>query len=485
MTAFPFAVDFPANTIVCVGDVMLDHFYSGETLRISPEAPVPILKIHDRDSMPGGAANTATNIGSLGTDVLLVAPVGDDEAGRDLLQTIQQRSVVRLDGIRDPRGTIVKARYSAQGQQLLRIDQEDTSPLSAADVQAMLGKALKHLPDAALVVLSDYAKGVLDLKLCQGIIGWARANGRPCVVDPKGADYSRYRGATVITPNELELSVVSGRRVSSDEELISDAVALIKSHDFDYVAVTRGKLGVTLVGPDGLLDHIPSFARDVYDVSGAGDSFVAGMSCAIAAGQPMSTAIRYGNAVAGVAVGKSGTAMVNRHDVEALINEHGRADHALITRDYADLAQVIRAWQRDNKRVGLTNGVFDLFHLGHLRILNESRKACDKLVVAINSDESVKRLKGDSRPIQPENLRAEVLANMKQVDTVVIFGEDTPQRLITTATPDVLIKGGDYVAEEIVGYPEVTAAGGQVMIVPTLHGYSTTSTIQRMNTADV
>jgi D-beta-D-heptose 7-phosphate kinase/D-beta-D-heptose 1-phosphate adenosyltransferase len=278
----------------------------------------------------------------------------------------------------------------------------------------------------------------------------------------------------------MELTAVSGRRATSDDELIADALAVIEAHDFEYVALTRGKMGVTLIGKNGLIAHIPSFARDVFDVSGAGDSFVAGMSCAIACGQPIDHAVKYGNAVAGVAVGKSGTALVSRHEVEKLIKEHGRTVHSGTTRSYQELAQIIKAWQDEGLKVGLTNGVFDLLHLGHLRILNESSSECDKLVVAINSDASVKRLKGDARPFHSEELRAQVLSNMQNVDLVVIFDEDTPKELISTATPDVLVKGGDYVAEEIVGYQEVTSFGGRVIIVPTLQGYSTTATAQRI-----
>ncbi|MBU2867479.1 D-glycero-beta-D-manno-heptose 1-phosphate adenylyltransferase [Pacificibacter marinus] len=484
MTNFPFAASFGDNVVVCVGDVMLDHFYYGEALRISPEAPVPVLKINDRESMPGGAANTAMNIGSLGSQVRLIAPVGDDEAGRDLRVAVGQKFDVQLTGPVDPRGTIVKSRYSAQGQQLLRIDQEDTSSLPAESVAAILEEALRHAQDANLLVLSDYAKGVLDLELCQGLISWARENDIPCVVDPKGSDYSKYRGATILTPNELELSVVAGRRSADEEDIIADAMALIAEHDLTYLAVTRGKMGVMLVGREGLLEHVPSFARDVFDVSGAGDSFVAGMACAIASGQTIGKAIHYGNTVAGVAVGKLGTAMVSRDEVEKLILERGRTDQAVVTSDYNELAQVMKAWQDEGLSVGMTNGVFDLLHLGHLRILKESKAECDRLVVAINSDRSVKRLKGETRPIQPQELRAEVLSSMQNVDMVVIFDEDTPQELITKATPDLLVKGGDYVAEDIVGYPEVVALGGKVIIVPTLHGYSTTSTIQRMNTND-
>ena len=461
---------------------MLDRFYSGEALRISPEAPVPVLKITNCNTMPGGAANTAMNIASLGATVSLVAPIGDDEAGRDLCRSVSDNLPIKLSGPSDPRGTILKSRYSAQGQQLLRIDEEDVCDLPEDCMQALSHEALTKLDTANLLVLSDYAKGVLSANLCQTLISAACAKNIVCVVDPKGSDYSKYRGATLITPNELELSIVSGHRARDEVEIIADAQALIKAHDFSFVAVTRGKSGVMLIGPDGLIEHVPSFAREVFDVSGAGDSFVAGLSCAMAAKQSLPDAVHYGNAVAGVAVGKSGTALVRPEEVEALLAVRTRGEKAMITTNYEQMAQIIAGWQDAGACVGVTNGVFDLLHLGHLRILDVTRQSCDRLVVVINSDASVRRLKGDSRPIQSQDVRAQVLANMKTVDMVVIFDEDTPIEVITARAPDLLVKGGDYIAENVVGYAEVTAAGGRVMIVPTLHGYSTTATVQKMQT---
>lgn len=483
MNAIAFPENISGRHILCLGDVMLDHFHSGVVARISPEAPVPVFKQTDTITMPGGAANTACNIASLGAAVTLVAPVGNDQAGRELRYLIEDGWGIRLAAADDQRGTIVKARYSALGQQLLRIDNEDLRPPALATREALSNLVSDAIAEANLVVLSDYAKGALDEALCQEVITRARSRGIPVVVDPKGSDFSKYRGATLVTPNEMELSVVVGRVPADEEEIIELASTLARTHDFGSVAVTRGKSGVMLVGRDGLLDHVPSFALDVFDVSGAGDSFVAGVACSLATGAGTAASVRYGNAVAGVAVGKVGTAVVTQDEVERVASD--RDEKPLITSDYKTAERIVAGWSRSGAQVGFTNGVFDLLHLGHLRTFKFARQHCNKLVVAINSDASVKRLKGDSRPIQSDEVRAEVLANLQQVDLVVVFNEDTPIEVIKACVPDLLVKGGDYCAEDVVGYDVVTGHGGRVMIVPTLNGYSTTSTIGKMQDSNV
>lgn len=467
--------------ILLVGDVMLDRFYYGDVTRISPEAPVPVLKITDQTTMLGGAANTAANIAALGRQVALLAPIGDDEAGTQLRSLAQNTPRLSVQGPIDPRGTIVKSRYSAAGQQLLRIDAEDTSPLDATASAALSADALGQFAAAALLVLSDYAKGVLSAPLCRALIEGAQAAGLPIVVDPKGSDFSKYHGATVITPNELELAAAAGRTPRDEADIIDIASSLARQHHFTSVAVTRGKNGVMLVGPEGLLAHIPSFALDVFDVSGAGDSFVAGLSCALSAGDSLIEAVHYGNAVAGVAVGKLGTATVTPREVERLIAQRAIVPETIVTTDYTEVARLARLWREDGAKVGFTNGVFDLLHLGHIRTLKAARAACDRLILAINDDASVKRLKGESRPVQSAEVRSAILANMNFVDLVVIFSEDTPLEVIRAAQPDLLYKGGDYTPESVVGADIVAARGGEVRIVPTLQGYSTTSTIARIH----
>ncbi|WHZ37722.1 D-glycero-beta-D-manno-heptose 1-phosphate adenylyltransferase [Sagittula sp. MA-2] len=476
--------NFSEVKIVCVGDVMLDAFHSGDVTRISPEAPVPVLKLTDTIVMPGGAANMACNIASLGATVTLVAPVGDDDAGSDLRRLCEEEWGVHLITAVDARGTILKSRYSSGSQQLLRIDREDLSPLKAETRRELTELALSAISNADLVVLSDYAKGALDTDICQRIIGAACARDIPVIVDPKGRNFQKYKGATVVTPNEFEISVAVGRAPESDSDLIGLASGLAVENVFQSVAVTRGKNGVMLVDPDGLVEHVPSFAKDVFDVSGAGDSFVAGLACALCSGQELINAVHFANTVAGVAVSKVGTAVVSIEEVRSLALLRSSENKARITSDYNEAAKIISSWRKMGDLVGFTNGVFDLLHLGHLKTLKNAKQHCKRLVVAINSDSSVKRLKGEGRPVQEDVVRAEVLANLEQVDLVVVFSEDTPISVIEACQPDLLLKGGDYRVEDVVGAEVVEKRGGRVMIVPTLHGYSTTATIARMQTSD-
>ncbi|MFT4150187.1 MAG: D-glycero-beta-D-manno-heptose 1-phosphate adenylyltransferase [Paracoccaceae bacterium] len=475
-----FSNGFGARRVLCIGDVMLDRFHYGEVSRISPEAPVPVLKLSHTETMLGGAANTAANISTLGGNVDLAAPLGEDEAGREFAELIRANGRMRFSAATDPRGTIVKSRYSANGQQLLRIDHEDPTALSPNAAAVLEQAVLAALPECDIVVLSDYAKGALSPALCQSVIAAARRAGRPVVVDPKGSDFSRYRGASVVTPNERELAAALGRAPVDDDDLASAAADLARRFDLGWVAVTRGRDGVTLVAAEGAASHIPSFAREVFDVSGAGDSFVAGLVCALATGQPMADAVRYGNAVAGVAVGKAGTAVVWPREVLHLLDSHATTEKVDVTRDYGLARDVVDGWRAEGLRVGFTNGVFDLLHRGHLQTLRAARRQCDRLIVGINSDASVRRLKGPTRPVQDEDHRAEVLAAMEVVDLVVIFDEDTPLDLIQTCAPDFLVKGGDYRAEDVVGHDFIRSRGGRVIIVPILDGYSTTAQVARI-----
>ncbi|UEM18685.1 D-glycero-beta-D-manno-heptose 1-phosphate adenylyltransferase [Skermanella mucosa] len=484
MSVAHFSGNFPNVRVICLGDVMIDHFYYGEVSRISPEAPVPVLKLSSKQTMLGGAANTAANIRSLGARVDIVAPLGDDDAGREFRLLIEHNPGITLTAMRDPRGTIVKSRYSANGQQLLRIDYEDLNVLPDETHDALAAAVEARLEGAALLVLSDYAKGALSQKLCRKLIAAAYARGVPVVADPKGRDFSRYAGAAVITPNEQELARAVGRDLTDEIDLVREAARLAREYDLGHVAVTRGKDGVTLVDRDGVAETIPSFALDVFDVSGAGDSFVAGLVCALAVGQDMIVAAHYANAVAGIAVGKVGTAVVRAEEALRLIARHATDRPEAITADLAELRRQVDVWRREGLRIGFTNGCFDLLHLGHLRTLRAARETCDRLIVGLNSDASVRRLKGSDRPIQSEMVRAEVLAAMEMVDLVAIFEKDDPLELIEACVPDTLVKGGDYQAEAVVGHDVVVACGGDVVIVPTLAGFSTTSIISRMRKFD-
>lgn len=469
-----------AGRVVVVGDVMLDSYLHGQTSRISPEAPVPVLHVAGTRSMPGGAANAAANIAALGLAVDLVAPIGDDDAGGHLTGLIDANAGLTFSPVLDRRGTISKLRYSSRGQQLLRIDTESTAELTPEAMRDQLRLAKDLIPASDVVVLSDYAKGALDKHACQAILLEAAENGVPCVVDPKGSDFSRYSGAFAITPNEAELALACGRRSTDLAAIVEDAQRLAHGFDFNYVVATRGKDGVIVVDRDGLVLEAPSSAKEVYDVSGAGDSFVAGLTSVLAGGGSIEEAVAFGNKVAGIAVGKSGTSLVRRDEIDCTVDLGHESRYAPVTRDYLTLASITETWRSGGEQVGFTNGVFDLLHSGHLRTIEASRRSCDRLVVAVNSDSSVKALKGPTRPVQDEDLRAMVLSRISDVDLVFIFDAETPIDAIQAVQPDVLIKGGDYHAPDVVGYDLVVGRGGEVKIVPTLDGYSTTSTIARI-----
>lgn len=479
----------PRLRLLCVGDVMLDRYVHGRAARISPEAPVPVLAV-ERDSLaPGGAANVAANLAALGVNVELFGLVGEDAAAADL-----RAAIAGLVGLRahlqvlHGRPTTEKTRYVVGGQQLLRADRETVQPPSSEALQDLLQAVQAALPGADVLVLSDYAKGVLAGGFCKQLVVTARAQGVPVLVDPKGCDYSRYAGANLITPNLAELALALGAPLAGDAAVVAGAAQLASRIGIDGVLVTRSADGMTLVDthhPAGL--HIRSAAREVFDVSGAGDTVVAVLAACLAAGLPASDAARLANLAAGVAVARHGTVQVSLHDLRAELDHErlaipeaspvfasvGRADTALP----AGLAQLLNAWRAAGHRIGFTNGCFDLLHAGHLHSLAAARAQCDRLVVGLNADDSVRRLKGVGRPVQAEAVRAAVLAHLRMVDAVCVFVDDTPADLVAALRPDVLFKGADYAGRPIAGAETVLAAGGRVVLLDLLPGYSTTSTL--------
>ncbi|MEN2991638.1 D-glycero-beta-D-manno-heptose-7-phosphate kinase [Tistrella sp. BH-R2-4] len=484
---------FGAVTVAVIGDVMLDRFVYGKVERISPEAPIPVLRVERRRTMIGGAGNAARNVASLGAHARLVAVVGPDAAAaelRDLLAAedrITGDLAVDIDG-----GTIVKTRYVAQSQQLLRSDEDGPGGLSLTAHAGLMAAVAEAVAAADIVLLSDYGKGVLAPDILTDIMACCLAAGRPVVVDPKARDLSRYRGAMVLTPNAAELAVAAGEAIdpADDDAVTRAALALVRAHGFQHLVATRGAHGVTVVGADGSAVHLPARAREVFDVSGAGDTLVAALACGLAAGGSLVDAVQYANAAAGVVVGKLGTATVTPTEIRAAaagdaearsVAAGGAPRHARVVDSAAEAARITAGWQRDGLSVGVTNGCFDLLHRGHLDVIGKARAACDRLVVAVNADASVRRLKGPSRPVQDQDTRAAVLAALADVDLVLIFAEDTPAELIAAIRPDLLVKGGDYRPDTVVGADVVTARGGRVMIVPILPGHSTTATVARIN----
>jgi D-beta-D-heptose 7-phosphate kinase/D-beta-D-heptose 1-phosphate adenosyltransferase len=469
--------------VLCIGDVMLDRFVYGEVERISPEAPVPILRVERESAMLGGAGNVARNLAALGAGARFVSVVGRDEAGREialLCNTLaDSKAELVVDG---QRRTTIKTRFFAGGQQMLRADHETALPIAARTETGVIRHAVDYLGDAAVVVLSDYRKGVLTERVVSEVIAAAVAAGKTVVVDPKGPDYRRYRGAHVVTPNRKELAEASHMPVASDDEIARAAAHLISTHDFGAVLATRGADGMTLITrerPDAPL-HLPTDAREVFDVSGAGDTVVATVAAALAGGFSLAEAAQLANAAAGIVVGKSGTAVAHPDELAAALHRQDLLTGEGKVATVEQLRERVADWRRRGLKIAFTNGCFDLLHPGHVALLSQARAASDRLVVGLNSDASVRRLKGEGRPVQSEAARAMVLGSLASVDLVVIFGEDTPMALIEAIRPDVLVKGADYTKDKVVGADFVEANGGRVLLADLVPGQSTSATIARL-----
>src|SRR5271170_2526025 len=474
----------PKQTVLCVGDLMLDDFVYGEVTRISPEAPTPVLAVQRSVIEIGGAGNVARNIAGLGARCIFVGLIGKDDAGRTLTDAL-----AKLDGLVVPqlvadagRHTTRKVRFVSEhhSSHLMRADWETAQPASEDIETAIISYAEASLPQAGAVVLSDYAKGVLSPRVIRAIIDKARKLGKPVVVDPKGHDYSIYRGATLITPNRQELGAAVHRPVTTEAEIAKAAAELARIVEAEAVLVTRSEEGMTLHAEGQAPVHIPAYPVKVRDVSGAGDTVAAVMAVLMAMKAPFDAAMRVANAAAAVVVGKRGTATVTPAELRhRILPAASLAPGDKIVFDWSTLDERLDEWRRHGLRIGFTNGCFDLLHRGHVKLLAEARAHCDRMVVGLNSDASTTRLKGNGRPLNPAEGRAEVLAALEAVDLVVVFEEDTPIELIKRVRPAVLVKGADYRREDVVGRDVVEQAGGDVILVDLVPGHSTTAIIER------
>ena len=472
----------PNAKVLCIGDVMLDRFVYGSVTRISPEAPIPIIRVERESAMLGGAGNVARNATALGASVRFLSLVGDDLPGREVMEYVaNDKGVEPYIQIERNRPTTIKTRYIAGGQQLLRSDNETTATLAAPTISNLSALAAQLAPDVSAIILSDYGKGVLHGDVVAATIAAARKAVKPVIVDPKGTDYSIYRGATVVTPNRAEAQAATGIDIQSDEDAIAAATKIITECGIENVLLTRSQDGMTLVTSKGEATHLPTEAREVFDVSGAGDTVVACLASAIAGGASLSDAARIANVAAGIVVGKIGTAVVYPDELVSVLHHHdlmiGEAKLMPLDR----MVDRVERWRRKGYKVGFTNGCFDLLHPGHLSLLQQARSNCDRLIVGLNSDASVKRLKGEARPVQSEAARAAVLGSLETVSGVVIFGEDTPITVIEALKPDILVKGADYTIDKVVGADIVQGYGGKVVLANLADGFSTTSTIARIN----
>ncbi|KAA0255896.1 D-glycero-beta-D-manno-heptose 1-phosphate adenylyltransferase [Acidobacteria bacterium ACD] len=467
----------PNVTVAVVGDLMLDETWTGEVLRVAPEAPVPLLSLSAMSRRAGGAGNVVENLSALGARTLALGAVGPEEEGAWLARRLTTLPHGGGSVVVDPlRTTPVKRRMVSEGRQLLRVDQEIAAGLSAAAETALLEAALATLGEADVLLVSDYAKGTLTPRLLGTLLSEARRRGVPALVDPKGRDYDRYRGATVVTPNRKELETVSGREARDLGTVAEIGSALRDRLGLDALLVKLSEEGMLLLPREGAPVRIAAQAREVFDVTGAGDTVLATLGLALGSGTDLATAATVANRAAGCAVGRVGTTPVRWADLlEGLAATPGSKR---IEREH--LSALSATLRRAHRRVVFTNGCFDLLHPGHVSLLAEARKLGDVLVVGLNSDESVRRLKGPSRPILSEGDRAQVLGGLDAVDFVVVFGEDTPEEVIRTLRPQVLVKGGDYTEATVVGAPFVRSYGGEVALIPLVAGRSTTNVVERI-----
>lgn len=468
------APDFSSANILVIGDVMLDRYWTGATSRISPEAPVPVVKIGDIENRLGGAANVAQNLATLGCKVSLSGIVGSDEASSIVKSLLDQANIKNLLSEDASNPTITKLRVMSRHQQLLRMDFEEK--LHNTNKDKLLENIGQHINTFNAVIISDYAKGTISD--AQPIIQLCKNRNIPVFIDPKGSNFEHYRNADVITPNLSELQAIIGEQESLPA-LFSKTQELCKSLNLKAILVTLSEKGMALIQANKPALHIPTEAKDVFDVTGAGDTVIATFTASAAAGSDFPSAMKLSNAAAGVVVGKLGTSTVTPTELRlALLQQDQHIEKGAITLD--NLIKQLEISRHKGEKIVFTNGCFDILHAGHVRYLKQAAELGDRLIVGLNSDESISRLKGKERPVVSLEERLEVLASLNCVDWVIPFSDDTPASLISAIKPDFLTKGGDYIIEEIVGYSTVTSYGGQVITLPFVPGCSTSSIIDKI-----
>ncbi|BFM14003.1 bifunctional D-glycero-beta-D-manno-heptose-7-phosphate kinase/D-glycero-beta-D-manno-heptose 1-phosphate adenylyltransferase HldE [Maricurvus nonylphenolicus] len=468
---------FDKSQVLVVGDVMLDRYWHGGTSRISPEAPVPVVKVGQVEDRAGGAGNVALNIAALGAGASIISVVGDDEAGEALASRLGAAGIHTDFQISKDKPTITKLRVISRHQQLIRMDFEES--FAEADSADFAAKAEKLLPMMGAVILSDYAKG--SLQNTQALIEAAHKVNVPVLVDPKGTDFTRYRGATLLTPNLHEFEAVVGC-CEHESDLVTKGTELMLDLDLEALLVTRGEHGMTLLRPNQPELHLPARAREVFDVTGAGDTVISVLASALAAGEELPKAVALANLAASIVVAKLGTATISGPELRRAIQTEQGSERGVMTEEQLLIA--LEDARAHGEKVVFTNGCFDIIHAGHVGYLEDTRALGDRLVVAINSDASVKRLKGEARPINPVDRRMAVLSGLESVDWVVSFEDDTPERLLELIKPEVLVKGGDYTEDQVVGWEIVKAYGGEVKVLSFFDNCSTTAIVEKIRDQD-
>ncbi len=474
MIAYP---DFANCTVLVIGDVMLDRYFWGDVGRISPESPVPVVRVNEKTLTLGGAGNVAKNLKGLNCKQILLGVKGDDSNGASLQDILKKERIKNVLIPLKSHPTTTKTRILGQNQQLLLLDEENSKEIPKKILKELLDNFDKALPEADVVIISDYGKGIFNFDAVQHIIKRCRSKKVATFVDPKGVSWERYSGATCVTPNTAELNLIAPFPEDDETILESQAGKVIAKYDLDYMLVTRGPKGIALFRNGRPAIHIATHAREVYDVSGAGDTVIASLSAAFGSGLKMSEAAALANIAGGIVIGKVGTQPILESELkQALWSKTIDGVNKIVSKDQA--RDLIAGWQRNGQRIVFTNGCFDILHIGHIKLLHAAADQGDKLVIGLNSDLSVKKLKGDSRPIVPEAERAALLSSITGVDLVVFFQEETPVELIRSFKPDIIVKGGDYTPAQVVGHEIVEQAGGKVVIVPLIDGVSTTKVIE-------
>lgn len=468
---------FDKSQVLVIGDVMLDRYWHGGTSRISPEAPVPVVKVGQVEDRAGGAGNVALNIAALGSGASIISVVGDDEAGEALDSRLTAAGIHTDFQVSKDKPTITKLRVISRHQQLIRMDFEES--FSAEDSADFESKAEKLLPMMGAVIISDYAKG--SLQNTQALISAARKAKVPVLVDPKGTDFARYRGATLLTPNLHEFEAVVGS-CEHESDLVAKGTELMLKLDLEALLVTRGEHGMTLLRPNQSELHLPARAREVFDVTGAGDTVISVLASSLAAGEELPQAVALANLAASIVVAKLGTATISGPELRRAIQAEQGSERGVMTEEQLLIA--LEDARAHGEKVVFTNGCFDIIHAGHVGYLEDTRALGDRLIVAINSDASVKRLKGEARPINPVDRRMAVLSGLEAVDWVVSFEDDTPERLLELMKPDVLVKGGDYTEDQVVGWEIVKANGGEVKVLSFFDNCSTTAIVEKIRDQD-
>jgi D-beta-D-heptose 7-phosphate kinase / D-beta-D-heptose 1-phosphate adenosyltransferase len=468
--------------VLVIGDLMLDRYLIGDVQRISPEAPVPVVLLKQQNDRAGGAANVAANLANLGITTRIAGCVGEDAEASTLLALINHLGIKSEAVIQSSeRPTIAKTRVMSSNQQIVRIDQESQAALSDeenSELHILITRAIHDQP--AIVILSDYAKGVLSESTCRYIIETCKQANIPVLVDPKGHDYSKYKGATALTPNKKETAEACEVSINDNHALLTAAKQLKKSLNLDFLAVTRGEEGITLIEQDAD-HHIAATAKQVFDVSGAGDTVIATLAAGLIHGLSAQEALSLANTAAGIVVGKVGTVPIQLDELLHELTSKNASKQADKICDLASLKNKVETWRDSHQKIVFTNGCFDLLHAGHVTYLEAAKKTGDKLILGLNTDRSVSALKGPTRPVIHENDRARVLAALEAVDAVILFDEDTPLNLIDLVRPDVIVKGDDYTEEQVVGGKEVKSWGGGVKLIPLVQGRSTTGILEKIS----